>query len=255
MKLLAKVNFLSEDTNAQFNRVFKEFKRHNINLKTTSEIGEYTLLVVDGPLDIEIMLALIAIVYTKCEKTINVVRPKKSRGIENWQDAIGDVRTTWGNAYLKNVMIVGDVDKADKYLGLEESLKGYDLTEIKQGEAFELNLDPETRVVVTFNGNVKNSQFDQHEIEEDVHEFLKNTQIENLLKGLALNSVSLTRDPKKAYEDIKNRYENSSEKVKCNKQEIRHLDELVVHSILTNKDIAKKVFDKQVLALEKFLEV
>ncbi|TRM73598.1 hypothetical protein DJ532_14695 [Sulfolobus sp. A20-N-F8] len=69
--------------------------------------------------------------------------------------------------------------------------------------------------------------------------------------GLQLQIVA--NDPKKAYEYVKKQYENLSKKVACNRKEIKELDILVIHYMLTNKDITEKVFNKQIYALKELL--
>ncbi|TRM85130.1 hypothetical protein DJ521_07815, partial [Sulfolobus sp. E3] len=58
------------------------------------------------------------------------------------------------------------IDNEDKYQKLRSSLEHYNVTEIKR-EVFELDFELERHIIITFNGNKGNSQFTQHEIEED----------------------------------------------------------------------------------------
>ncbi|TRM73599.1 hypothetical protein DJ532_14700 [Sulfolobus sp. A20-N-F8] len=159
---MAKVKFLFGTDYSQFLQIFKGLRRHKLSLKET---GEHTIVVMDGSLDIKIILPLIAIVYTKCEKTINIIK-LKIKGIDNWQNAIRGLKEEVEKRSLKNVMFIGDIDNEDKYQKLRSSLEHYNVTEIKR-EVFELDFELERHIIITFNGNKGNSQFTQHEIEED----------------------------------------------------------------------------------------
>ncbi|QKR00819.1 hypothetical protein GWK48_10870 [Metallosphaera tengchongensis] len=249
---MAKVNFLSGTDYAHLSRILKELSRHKLRLQGTSEIGEHTIVVMDGSLDIKITLALIAIVYTKCERIINIIK-SAIKGIDNWQNVIRGLQEGVGKRSLKNVMFIGDIDNQDKYQRLRSSLEHYNVTEIKRDEVFYLNFELETRIIITFNGNKGNSQFTQHEIEEDVFDFLRDKQIMNSLGKLGLQLQNLSNDPKEAYGSIKKQYENLSSKDACNRKKIEDFDMLAIHYMLTNKDITEKVFNKQIAALKVLL--
>lgn len=231
-----KAIILSEELISEFYKIKREIDRHGGELELHKGNADVLVIILNGERDFRVFLTLSAITF-RCSKSMAFIKSRTIRGIDNWYIAFNELRKYYSPLSTRTIAFIGDVDNEERLSRFLSTLKSnYE----ELDGVYRYNLGDMT-LLFAFNGDLNNTKFEKHEIEEDIIKFLEAIgEFEKRIKYLIGNCVSRSTDPKNVYEFCIKEYKRN--KITYGSEFFDDLDSLLVHLVITHRSYAEQAF-------------
>ncbi|MCY0862962.1 MULTISPECIES: hypothetical protein [Metallosphaera] len=115
------------------------------------------LLILNGRLDLEIILAVLSSAGLNSENPLDILQPKAMRGLINWRKAIKEVSQLGHRVYG----VIGDIDSEENIERIFDNNQSY----LQSPYEF---TDPDRKIFLAFNGVPSDKRFSQFEMEQNI---------------------------------------------------------------------------------------